>query len=48
MCVFCVFDWVVNSAVGPNQKQKRKCNVESFARKRKHKKGRQPTYSFPC
>ena len=31
---FCVFGWVVNNAVGLSQKQKRKCNAKSFARKR--------------
>ena len=31
---FCVFGWVMNNAVGPNQKQKRKHNAESCARKR--------------
>ena len=34
MRVFCVFGWVVNGVVGSIQKQKRKRNAESFARKR--------------
>ena len=33
MC-FCVFGYIINSVVGRNQKQKRKLNTETFARKR--------------
>ena len=33
MC-FCVFGYIINSVVGHNQKQKRKLNTETFARKR--------------
>ena len=30
---FCIFGWVMNNVVGHCQKQKRKRNAESFARK---------------